>query len=120
MPAEPAEPATPLLDLIVAGREQAITLREAAKLPELARDGRPPGLGLLYRLARTGRLESAVLPGGLCTSRPAVHRLIEHLNDPSRRRPAAGANAVTPRRSEAAARRQHLAALAQLRAAGLA
>ena len=61
-----------------------ITLREAAKLPELARDGRKPHVASLYRWAGPGGVRGVRLPtwqigGTRCTTPQAVRDFIREL-----------------------------------------
>ncbi len=111
-----------LLDRILSNEERPISVKQVARLPELARDGRPPHRHLIYRLMKRGtrgvRLDHAVTAGGVVTSVEAVHRFLVALNDPDRRQRPADAG-PTPRRQTAAARRAHSSAMAQLAAAGL-
>jgi hypothetical protein len=107
----------PFVDRLLSGHEPGISMREAAKL--LPRDGRPTGLPVLYRFAKRGLLDVAMLPGGLTTSPQAVRRLVERLNDPDRRQVASQPKGPTPRQATVAAKRAHLSALRELERAGL-
>jgi hypothetical protein len=116
---EPEQPMT-LIEQIISGAEAAISINQAAKLPELHRDGRTPNVGLLYRFARRGvrgvTLETAVVGGTLTTTRPAVARFLTRLNEP--KQPVAHAG-PTPKQLSTASKRVHDNALAELRQAGL-
>ena len=66
--------------------EEPLTLREAARLPFLKRNGRAPHFSQLYRWAKHGlrgiKLETATLPAGMVTTREAVLRFIQRLTNP--------------------------------------
>jgi hypothetical protein len=68
--------------------EQPITLREAAKLPALRRNGRGPHLSAIYRWVNRGvrgkRLETIVIGGSRCTTLEAVGRWINALTNGDR------------------------------------
>jgi hypothetical protein len=122
MQCENAVEPRPLLDRILSGEEQALSFNKAAKLPELQRDNRAPALGQLYRYARRGVrgvvLEASLIGGSLVTTREAVGRFLQKLNDPDARTTATVGD--TPRRQGAAAKRAHDAAMRELTRAGLA
>jgi hypothetical protein len=61
-----------------------LTFREAAKLPELTRDGRKPHIASLYRWASPGGVRGVRLPswqigGTRCTTAEAVRDFIREL-----------------------------------------
>jgi hypothetical protein len=64
-------------------REHPITLREATKLRQLARNGRRPHIASLYRWAEAGikgvQLETLQIGGSRVTSREAANRFIAAL-----------------------------------------
>ena len=111
-----------LIDRIIAGEEQPIDAREVARLPAVCRGGRPIGVGVVYRWARRGVrgvvLETAMVGGGLATTREAVGRFLRQLNDRDRGGGPATSSA-TPRRQQAVARRAHTNAMTELARAGL-
>jgi len=63
--------------------EIPLTLRAAAKLPQLRRNGRAPHIASLYRWVMSGcrgiRLDSAIVAGTRCTTSEAVDRWIAAL-----------------------------------------
>ena len=69
-------------------REPAVSLARAAKLPELARDGRSPNPSTIFRwasrgIARNGRrvvLETVQQGGTRVTTRSAIGRFLEELS----------------------------------------
>lgn len=70
--------------MIDASKERLITLAAAIELPELHFNGGPPHLSRLYRWAVDGvagvRLETTKIGGSRCTSREAVRRFLDRLN----------------------------------------
>ncbi|HEV7299234.1 MAG TPA: DUF1580 domain-containing protein [Tepidisphaeraceae bacterium] len=64
--------------------EPAITLAEATRLPQLARNGRRPNPSTIFRWASCGvrgvKLEIRQVGGSKCTSREAVTRFIARLS----------------------------------------
>ena len=110
-----------LVDRIADGAESAITMTQAARLPELCVDGRPMNVAKLYRAAsrpiRGVLLDTTPIAGRLVTTRPAVRRWLRALNEnrPTQSTPAG----TTPRRQQAVARRAHANAMSELARAGL-
>lgn len=110
-----------LAELIADGVEAPISLNEAARLPELCRDGKPMNVAKLYRHARRAcrgvLFPTALQAGRLVTTRPAVRWWILAMNE---RRECGGSSAgPTPRQQQAAAKRAHASAMAELERAGL-
>ncbi len=60
--------------------EHLISIREAAKLPELQRNGRAVHFSSVWRWIIAGRLESITVGGMRLTSREAVQRMIAAAN----------------------------------------
>jgi hypothetical protein len=110
--------ARPLIDRIIAGEEQAIDAREAARLPAVCRGGRPIDVAIIYRWGRRPcrgcLLESASIGGRWVTTAPAIARFLQLLND----RPVIAPTAAPPP-MPAVARRAHANALRELARAGL-
>jgi hypothetical protein len=77
-----------LINGIDADAEALISLKKAAKLPMLRRDGKHPNIASLYRWAsptgcRGARLETVCVGGTTCTSVDAVRRFLERLSNPT-------------------------------------
>lgn len=82
--------------MIDLSKEEAIGLKRATQLPELARNGRPPNLTTIYRWisrgithnGRTVRLESIRRGGLRVTTREAIARFFEALDGSAAAPPA--------------------------------
>ena len=60
--------------------EELMTIKEASKLPELRRNGRPAHYCSLWRWIGAGKLESLKIGGVTMVSREAVARMIQAAN----------------------------------------
>jgi hypothetical protein len=105
-----------LLDQLLSGREQSISLSQAARLPGLSIDGRPASIAKVHRLCHVGTrgvsLDHARIGGRVVTSPEAVARFARAVNQP---RPA-DRHRKTPAAEHTKA---HIAAVGQLQAAGI-
>jgi Protein of unknown function (DUF1580) len=97
--------------------EAPITLRTAAKLPQLRRDGKMPHLSAMYRWCASGirgvKLESLVIAGSRCTTSEAIDRWILALTAK-----AEGMSAAPERRTQIQRQRNSERADQQLAKAG--